>query len=119
MKTESFDSTASTAYGTKLPTAMKFNVTVTYYESYAEMVAANDTLSEKEQLDSRNAERKAAATARARNSAFDAAGIIKPTIENDEQLRIREMIKVIMAAKKTFEEAKATAEVVLGITYIA
>ena len=119
MKSESFESTAATAYGTKLPVALKFAVTVSYYETYAEMVTANDTLSEKEQLDTRNAERKAAAVARARNAAFDTAGIIKPTIENDEQLRIREMIKVIMAAKKTFEEARATAEAVLGITYIA
>jgi hypothetical protein len=119
VKTESFESTATTAYGTKLPVALKFGVTVSSYENFAEIVAANDTMSEKEQLDTRNAERKAAAVARARNAAFDAAGIIKPTIENDEQLRIREMIKVLMAAKKTFEEARATAEVVLGIVYIA
>jgi hypothetical protein len=124
MKIEVFEGTADTAHGKKLEQTLKFEVRASLYETYQEMVAANDTLSEQEQLDKRNAERRNAATAKSRNAAFDAAGFVKPTIENDEQLRIRSVIKTLMLPRtgkptKTFEEAKAIAEASLDIVYIA
>jgi len=50
---------------------------------------------------------------KAQNAAFDAAGIIKPTINNDADKRLADMVKLLKAAGQSEEEATTTARIML------
>lgn len=115
-KTET--STATTAYGSKLAAPIAYSFTWKNYDSFAEVTAANDALTNEEVVKVRNTERKANARQKALQVALDAAGVVKPTIENDEQLRLREMFKVLMSSKNYTEEAaRALASSTLNIEW--
>lgn len=114
MKAEKFDGTMESAYGKKLETAIAFAGEFTAYESIDEVRAANDLLNDKEIVKTRNTERKAAARQKAMTAALDAAGIEKPTLENDAQLRLRSMHKVLIASGKSDAEARTIAAQLVG-----
>lgn len=114
MKTITFDATATTAYGKTLDTPVTFSVTFDAYENYPEVERAHDLFTNEEVVDARNSERKQKALAAARSAALDAAGIQKPTLENDNQLQLQTVYKVYIAKGKSHEEARALASAAIG-----
>lgn len=120
MITKNGSSTANTAYGKKLDTGIEYDFSYAAYESTDELVAAKDELTLEDQLKVRNTERLNNARAKALQAALDAAGIVRPDIKNDEQLRLREMLKVLMSSGR-FDEAtaKGVAETTLGLKFDA
>jgi hypothetical protein len=118
MENKSGKSTANTAYGQKLDTPIAYDYKWTAYANIDEVRAANDVLTDDEVVKVRNVERQNNARQKALQAALDLAGIVKPTIENDEQLRLREMFKVLMASKRyTDEAARELASNTLGIAW--
>jgi hypothetical protein len=118
MENKSAESTANTAYGQKLTTPITYSYKWVNYQTIAEVDAAQDRLSDEETIKVRNTERQSNARQKALTAALDAAGIVKPTLENDEQLRLREMFKVLMSGKKyTEEQARDLASKTLGIEW--
>ena len=106
MKTETFSGTMENAYGKPLEKSIPFSGSYNAYTSIDEVDAANDRPNDKEVVDYRNQQRKAKAVQEARTSALDVAGIVKPTLENDAQLRLRGMFKILRAAGKSVSEAR-------------
>ena len=118
MENKTGKATANTAYGVKLDTPIVYDYKWTAYATIEELTAANDLLTADEQVKVRNTERQNNARQKALQAALDTAGIVKPTIENDEQLRLREMFKVLMASKRYTEEAaRELASNTLGIAW--
>lgn len=118
MKNETKTGETNTAYGKKLDTPCKFDYSWKAYESIDEVKTANDLLTDTEIVKFRNDQRQANARNKAQVAALDAIGITKPTLENDDQLRLREMFKVIMANKKhTEQSARDLASATLGIEW--
>jgi len=114
MKTEAFVGTMESAYGTKLDTPIKFNGTFEAYESYDDLVTANDLPSNDDVLAFVNNRRKANERQKAMQSALDAAGIVKPTLESDEGLQIATLVKVYMARGKSREVAEQLAKAAIS-----
>lgn len=114
MTTETFVGTADSAYGTKLPETLKFEVKAELFDSYDEMVAQNALLSPAEQLKARNTQIRNKARASAQQAAFDAAGIVKPTLEDSEELRIMGIAKSFIAKGMDPEKARARAVKILA-----
>lgn len=116
-------SVASTAYGKKLETDITYDYKWSDYPADgAELIAAKDELTIAEQVKVRNTERQNNARQKALKAALDAAGIVKPTAENDPQIGLRDMVKTMMTAKLadgsrkyTEEQAWAAAEDFLGV----
>lgn len=118
MKDETKTGETSIAYGKKLDAPVKFDYSWKAYENIDEVKAANDLLTDSEIVKFRNDQRQANARNKAQVAALDALGIVKPTLENDDQLRLREMFKVIMSSKKHTEEAaRQIASTTLGIEW--
>ena len=117
MKTLTFDAIAETAYGKTLDAPITYNGTYDAFDSIDELKAANEYPTATEVVKFVNAQRKANARQKALNTALDAAGIIKPNLENDEQLRLREMVKILVAAGKSDTEARQIASITLGIEW--
>lgn len=117
MKTEKFNGTIEQAYGKTLETPISYEAEYNLFESPAEMKSANEWPSDTDIVKFKNAQSKANARQKATVAALDAAGIIKPTLENDEQLRLREMSKILIAAGKSESEARALASATLGIEW--
>jgi hypothetical protein len=118
MKRETFEAVAESAYGKKLETPIKYAGTFEAYESFSEVVSANDLLKEKEVVDFRNTQKKANARQKALQAALDAAGIVKPTLENDDQLKLKKMYEIFIAAKNTHDEARTKAAAALNLEWI-
>lgn len=114
MKNETFDGTISSAWGTPVKPALTFSGTFQAYEKVDEIRAANDWPSDDEVLKMRNTERKANARQQAMVAALEAAGYKKPTLE-DENVRVREMVKIFVAAGNSEEVALQKAKAALGI----
>ena len=132
MENKNATANAATAYGKTLPSAIKYDYTWEAYQTTDELVAAKDELTLAEQVKIRNTERQQNARQKALQKAMDDAAkaftekngenvpnpFIKPTIENDEQLRLKDMYKVLMSSKKYSEEqARHIASQTLGITW--
>lgn len=115
MKQETFDGTISSAWGTPVKPALSFQGTFQAYESAEEIRKANDWPSDDEVLKMRNTERKANARQQAMVAALETAGYKKPTLE-DESVRVREMVKIFVAAGNNEEVALQKAKAALGIT---
>lgn len=113
MKHETETTDTRTAHGKPLPAPIPYTFSWDVYENTAEQKAANDMLSDGEQLKARNAQKKANARTKALNAALEAAGIEKPTIENDDLLRLKTVYKGIVASKKHSDE-KARELALLG-----
>lgn len=76
------------------------------YQTNDELVAAKDEMTLDEQRKSRNADRVNNARTKALTVQLDKLGIIKPDIKNDDQLRLKKMVEVIMSSGR-FDEATA------------
>lgn len=109
-----FTAKADTAYGKKLEMPIEFEVTYDAYADYAEVEAARDLFTNEEVVEERNTQRKQKALAAARQAALDAAGIVKPTLENDVLLQLQTVYKVYIAKGKSHEEARALASAAIG-----
>ena len=121
MKSKTGKSVAGKAYGKVLETPIPYTFDYTLYENGAELVAAKDEMTLEEQLKARNADRLNNARAKAREKAFEDAGLVKPTAENDPSIAFREMVKTILTAKLpdgsrkfTQEQAEEQASMLLG-----
>jgi hypothetical protein len=80
------------------------------YDDISEVKAANDMPSDKEIVDFRNTQRRNNARTKAQNAQVEAVGLIEPSMENDDQIRLKAVYDSIMAGKKkTHEEARALA----------
>lgn len=115
MTTETFKGTIENAYGQPLDKPLAFS------GSY-EMLVKGDEIPAKEQPDANdilnyvNAKRKANARQKAMQEVLDAAGIEKPTLENNVDLQVRTMVKSLVASGKYNEEQATTfAKTALGL----
>ena len=126
MITKKATSVATTAYGKKLDTPISYDYEWTTYPDGDTLKAANDMLSIDEQVKVRNTERQSAARQKRLTAVLDAAGIVKPTAENDPQIALRDMFKTLQTAKTpdgqrkyTDEAARAMASQMLGVEWDA
>jgi len=124
MTTKSETSSFSTFYGTKLPAAVSFDYTWTEYPDTDAMVAAKAELTLEEQLKVVNTDRQIAARAAALTIAQKNAGLVKPTAENNDQVRLKELYKNLQTAKVngvrkyTDAEAREVASTVSGVAWV-
>lgn len=118
MKLEKKTGETTTAYGKKLDTPISFDYEWRSYETDEELVQAKDEMTLEEQRKARNDARQMSSRNKALTAALKAAGYEKPTLDSDEQLRLREMFKVLMSSKKYTEEAaRELASTTLGIAW--
>jgi hypothetical protein len=118
MKKQTGKSTANNAYGQALATPINYGFDWEDFETPEEVKAAGEWPKDTDVVKYVNVDRKANARQKALQAALDAAGIIKPTLENDEQLRLREMFKVLMSSKRyTEEQAREMAASTLGLAW--
>jgi len=117
MKTEKFDGVIENAYGKKLDSPIKYEGEYQGFESYEEAQKANELPTNTEIVDFLNTRRKANARQKSMQAALDAAGIVKPTLENDPQLQLKSIYNALVAAKKTHEEARQIASATLGVAW--
>jgi hypothetical protein len=118
MKQLTATSEAATAYGKKLETPINYGYGWGAFESKEEAIAASAWLSDDDILKVVNIDRQANARQKALQAALDAAGIVRPTEENDDQLRLRNMFKTLMSSKRyTEERAREVAADTLGLTW--
>jgi hypothetical protein len=117
MKSKTGKATAKTAYG-KAIEPFDYEYTFDAYENHDEVVAAKDELTAAEVVKVRNTERQNNARQAKLTAELTARNIVKPTLENDEQHRLKEMLKVLMSSKKYSEdEARELAATTLGLTW--
>lgn len=111
-------STIKTAYGKTLPEPIPYTFRWAEFPNFAVVVKKEKQLTQDEQVKVRNVESKANARQKALQKALDDAGYKAPTLENDEQLRLKTMLKVLMADGKTSEaDAREKASLFLGIAW--
>lgn len=122
MKTEKFSGSIENAYGKPLPSPVNFEGNYEAYESIDEIRSANDFPSNDDVVDFVNNKRKASARQKAMQSALDAAGYEKPTLETDEDLQVATIVKALLARRDkdgkpvhTKESATQTARATLGL----
>ena len=117
MKKVEESSAAENAYGKKLDTPVKYSFSFDAYETIEEIKTANDMPKDSEIVSFRNNQRKANARQQSLQAALDAAGIVRPTLENDEQLRLRKMYDIFVANGSSHEEARASASAALNLQW--
>lgn len=132
MENKTDSSTAATANKKTLPTPLEYSYSWTEYQTDEELVAAKDEMTLEEQRKARNTQRLNNARQKALQKALDDAAkafeaangkdvpnpYLKPTLENDDQLRLKEMFKVLMSSKRYTEEAaRELAAQSLGIAW--
>lgn len=117
MKATKFSGVIENAYGKKLETPITFDAEYDAYENHDEVVAEKDELKPQEVVDFRNAQKKANARQKAMQVALDAANIVKPTLENDEQLRLRKMYDIFIANGSAHDEARKNAAAALNLKW--
>jgi hypothetical protein len=128
LKTKKVSGVAKSAYGkplhildteskVKLPkgSTLKFAGEYNEYESADELKERNIWPNDDQIVKWVNRDARNNARNKAQTIAFDAAGIIKPTIENDEMLRLRDMVKILVASGQTEDAAKVAAAAMLNI----
>jgi len=118
MKEFTKNTSTKRAYNKDLPTAVPFTFKWKIFENEDELVAAGAQMSLKQQLKAVNAAAKQTARQASLTEALTAAGIERPTIENDDQLRLKNMYTVLMSSKRYSEdEARELASNTLGIEW--
>ncbi len=118
MKELSKTTSTTRAYNKNLPSPIPFSFKWRIFETDEEMVNAGAQMSLKQQRQAVNAAAKQTARQAALTEALTAAGIERPTIENDDQLRLKNMYTVLMSSKKySEEEARELAASTLGIEW--
>jgi len=113
MKLITFDGTIETAFGKKLDTPLTFTAQCKEYDATtdgaAELKAANEWPTDSDIVEFVNARAKATARQKATTETIKAAGIVKPTAENDADLRLATMAKMIRLDDPTLTEEQALA----------
>lgn len=113
MKDKSEKTVARTAYTKPLDKPVSYTFTWKIYEDKDEVPAPTP----KQLREYWNAKAKAKARQEALVAALTAAGIEKPTLENDEQFRLQQMYKILVASGKSEDEARDLASTTLGIEW--
>lgn len=116
---------AKKAYGKKLPKPMSYEFDFSEYENATELRAANNMLTDDEQVSVRNGERLIAARQKALKAMLDAAGIVPDTAETNAQIALRDMFKTLQTAKVpgtterkyTDQQAREIAATTLGVDW--
>lgn len=108
MKTETFKSEVATAYGNRLPKPIPVSGSYEAFETADEVRSAQEWPSDAEVVTYVNNVRKQNARAKATTEALTAAGINKPTLD-DAEFRLSEMIKILVKAGKSQEQAEQIA----------
>ncbi len=103
------------AYGKKLPTPVNYTGTFESYENVGEIRSANDWPSDDEVVSFRNTQKRNNARQKFMQEALDKAGVVKPTLENSEELRVKNIVDSLVASGKSVEEATAIARAALGV----
>ncbi len=116
MKSEKLSGKIENAYGTQLTTPVSYSGEVDLFENYEEVKTANEIPSNEEVVSFVNQKRKATKRQALMQAALTAAGIQKPTLE-DEQEQFRQMVKILVANKKSEAEAKTIANATLGTSF--
>jgi hypothetical protein len=118
MKVVKFEGTIENAYGKPVQPALAFTGQFDAFETIDEIRAKNEYPSDDEVITFVNNKRKANARQKSMGSALEAAGFEKPTLENDEQLRLRTLYKVFVASGKDEAEARALASSTIGVEWV-
>lgn len=113
MKTETYSGTMENAYGSPLPSPVKFNGSFNSYETIEEVRTANEFPSDKEIVAFVNSKAKANERQKSMTAALTAAGIQKPTLE-DPAVQYRDMVKILTVSGKSQAEAEKIATAALG-----
>ena len=113
VKTVEFDGVMENAYGKELETALSFDGSYEHILNF-ESIPAKELPDNDDLLTLVNNKRKANARQKAMQAVLDNAGIKKPTLENDRDLQIRTMVKVLVATGKTEAVARQIAETAIG-----
>jgi hypothetical protein len=113
-----------TAYGKTLPEALEYEYSWKEFSTDEELVEAKQELTLEEQRKVRNVEALSNARQKALKKRLDDAGIVKPTAENDDQVRLKDMFKTLKTAKNTDgspiytdEQARDIAATTLRLTW--
>ena len=117
MKTEKKSGTCASARGQQFSPALEFEFPVNLYETKEELISAKDELTHEDQLKVRNAERITRARQAAQNALLDSMGIEKQDINNNEQIRLREFVKLLKSNGFSEADARAQAVKTLGIEF--
>lgn len=119
--------TIENAYGRKLDTnkfkegfgvvsELSYEDTYEEYTDYAH-VPKDEKLTEADMLKTVNDARRNNARQKAMQTALDKAGVIKPTMEDDDELKIASIVKGLVASKKyNAEQARQLAKQMLGLS---
>jgi hypothetical protein len=110
---------AKTAWTVTLPTPIAYEFKWKTYADDAEFLATpNAALTTEEQRKVRDNEAKNNARQQALALALKEAGYERPTAENNEQVRLKDMFKVLMTSKKYTEaQAREIAANTLGLVW--
>ncbi len=114
MKTETLTGTIESAYGKKLDAPVKYSGTFEAYENVGEVRSASDMPSDDEVVSFRNTQKRNNTRQRLMQEALDKAGIVKPTFENSEELRYKNIYDALIAAGKSVTEAETIARAALS-----
>lgn len=117
MKTETFEAVAESAYGSELPSAVKYQFTVNLLEAQSE-IPAEEQPSAKDIVTLVNNKRKANARQKAMLIAFDAAGIKAPKVDESADgilFAAKQTVKTLIATGKGENEAKQMAAALFGV----
>lgn len=123
MQNKSKSTKARSAFNKTLATPVPYSYSWKEYETDEELIAAKDEMTLEEQRKARNTDAAANARTKALNAALLAAGIVRPTAENDDQVRLADLFKTLMTAKKngepmyTVEKARELASSMAGVEW--
>lgn len=118
MEQKKGESVATTAWGEKLDKPVTYQYSWTAFENMSELRAANAYPSDDDVVKFVNAARQTSERQKAWAATMDALGKVKPTAENNEQVRLRDMYKVLMTSKRYSEsQARELAASTLGIEW--
>jgi hypothetical protein len=98
MKTVKKTGTCGSARGQNFSPVLEFPFEVNLYEKPQEVADAKDELTLAQMLKVRNAERITRARQAEQNRILDEMGIEKQDINNNDQIRLRELFKVLMSS---------------------
>jgi hypothetical protein len=117
MKTETREATCASARGTNFNPPLKFSFKVSLLENVEDFEKNGKPLTAEEQMKVRNAEAVTRERQAEQNRLLDSMGVEKQDINNNEQIRLREFVKLLKANGFSEEDARAQAVKTLGIEF--
>ena len=119
MKTIPKTATIKKAFGKVLKPSIDISYSFDAYETITEMRAANDLLSDREQVAARNRQLKGKARQAEQTRVLAAAGIVEDTIQNSPLKRLQVVADAFMANGMTEAAAKEAAAAALNLSWTA